>query len=65
MATVSSIKLFDFVEHYQLQIREGKKLFNFDICDTKFSSKPIMNGHIKSSNEGTKPFNAGKLVDFR
>ena len=37
-------------------VHEGKKPFKCNICDTAFSQKQKLNGHVKSVHEGMEPF---------
>ena len=44
-------------------IHEGKKPFEFDICDYSCSQKIRMNTHISSVHEGKKPFKC-EICDY-
>ena len=51
------IVMLSFLKNQDLEVHEGNKRFECDVCGSRFARNAHLKGHVQAVHEGAKPFN--------
>ena len=49
--------MLSFLKNQDLEVHEGNKRFECDVCGSRFARNAHLKGHVQAVHEGAKPFN--------